>query len=541
MIMNANGKWGKAARYLVEVATIPALLFFIVGPRIELLGITLGIGLLALPIDRKRRWAPLLPLGAAAAAVACGFRIRFITNPAGGYFYLALSSVPITFFWIITLLGARVELERRLPHQLLQSVIDVFLLMDAFLLVLISPQTRADPLAAYLPIGGMALLLIRMVLYPRREISVAEHVVIAFVLALFGISGAMKGAISISLLGPLVMMGVPLLITARTYFSSAAAKTTFLPHWFSAHRYSQGEFVIIIFILMGALTSASVIAAYYSIGYGFIPVLVLPALYLWHRLHTWVIPFIGEEAARGSLLGVRLSPFSLDQAVARVQGMIGTPGSARVVVTPNPGSLLTSRRDPVLRAAYDQADLVLADGIGIVWASRLLGSPLSTRVTGVDLSERLLARASTVGTRVFLLGGRPGVAARAAQRLKTRFPGLRIAGTHHGYFADDKAMIKRIASTASELILVGMGVPRQERFMLEARGFLPGAVMIGVGGTLDLFAGLTHRAPQGWQRLGLEWLYRLLHDPRRIKEAVLIPQFIAAVGAMWVASAFGRA
>ncbi len=541
MIMNANGKWGKAARYFVEVATIPALLFFIVGPRVELLGITLGIGLLALPINRKGKWAAILPLGAAAIAVACGFRIHFITNPAGGYFYFALSSVPITFLWIIALLGARTELERRLPSPSLQSLIDVFLLVNAFILVLISPQTRGDPIATYLPIGGMIFLTLRRILYPRRaDYDAHQHVVIAFVLALFGISGAMKGAISIFLLGPLVMMGIPILITARTYFSNARARTTFLPHWFSAHRYSQGEFVIIIFILTSVLTSASVIAAFYPIGYGFIPALVLPALYLWHRLRTRVIPFIGE-ATRGSLFGVRLSPVSLDQAVARIQGMIGAPGSARIVVTPNSGSLLTSLRDPPLRAAYDQADLVLADGIGIVWAMRALGTPLPARVTGADLAERLMAWASRSGIRVFLLGGRPGVAARAAQQVGARFPGINIVGTHHGYFADDRPVIAQIAAASPAIVLVGMGVPHQEQFMLTARRSLPGTVLIGVGGTLDLFAGLTHRAPQGWQRCGLEWLYRLLHEPRRIGQACQIPRFIGMVWAMWVTSTFDRA
>ena len=525
-------RWGSS---FGEAVVIPTLLFFLVGPRPELLGIAIGVWLLALPIPR-RGWTVLFPLGAAAAAVALGFRIQFITNPAGGYFYFAWSAIPVTFLWILAVIGARTELAHRIPNRPVQTVIDVLLIMNAFLLVLISPQTRTDPLGFYLPLTGLVFLLAHAAMWPHRNGE--EHAIVAFVLALFGVSGMAKGPVFISLLGPLAMIGVPLLVTAQTHISATEAKTLRIPEWFRAHRYSYGEFVIVAFILTSALSSAAVIAAHHPAAYGLIPTAVFPLVYGWHRLRNRVVRFRNENI--NSLFGVRFSPLTLTQAVRRVEELIGTPGPAHLVVTPNSSSLLRSLHDPVLRAAYDQADLVLADGIGVVWASWTRHTPLPARVTGADLSNRLMARARETQTRVFLLGGRPGIAARAARQLRMRYPGINIVGTHHGYFTADEEVIAMIAATRPDLVLVGMGVPRQEQFMLTARRFLPGTVLIGVGGTLDLFAGVTRRAPQTWQRLGLEWLYRVFREPRRIGQAYQILRFIALTGTLWVISAFDQ-
>ncbi len=531
-------KWKNAVLYLVRVAAVPAVLLLLVGPRSELIGITVGIGLLALPVARGRVWAIVLPVGAAIAAVVAGFRIQFITNPTGGYVYFTHTAFVITFLWIAAMLGVRAELERRLPHHPLQVMIDAVLVLNAVFLVAISPQARANHLAIALVIAGLVVLITYKFL-PRRGGYAPEHAVIAFIFAAFGISGAVKGAVSISLLGPLAVLGVPFLITARAYFSPATEAV--LPHWFRKNRYSQYEFVGAVFLVTTALVSAAIIAAHHPIGYAFIPAAVIPAGYGWDRLRRRVARFVDIDTERGGLFGIRFAPITLDQAMERVQGMIGIPGPARIVVTPNPGAVLVSMRDPALRAAYINADLVLADGIGIVWALRGLGRPVPARVTGVDLTVRLMRWAGTRGTRVFLLGGRPRVAQRAAQRLRARFPGINIVGAHHGYFTADADVISQIAAARPDIVLVGMGVPRQERFMLAARAELSGAVLIGVGGTLDLLAGLIKRAPQAWQQWGLEWVYRTVHESHRIKRVWDIPRFIALVLTLRAVSALASA
>ncbi len=210
-----------------------------------------------------------------------------------------------------------------------------------------------------------------------------------------------------------------------------------------------------------------------------------------------------------------------------------------MVVTPNSVSLLRSLRREDLRSVYRQADLVTADGMGIVWASRLLGVPLGERVCGVDLAEALLVCARLKGYRVFLLGGKKGVGARAVERLGERFPGLCIVGNHHGYFTDEDEVVRLVRQARPQILLVGMGVPRQELWMAREKDRLGVSLLVGVGGALDVWSGDLRRAPLAWQRLGLEWLYRLLREPRRLKDALLIPAFIGRI--LFLRAAIGAA
>lgn len=232
---------------------------------------------------------------------------------------------------------------------------------------------------------------------------------------------------------------------------------------------------------------------------------------------------------RSMLFGVGFHKLTLDEAATRAEAMLKTSKSSHIVVTPNSVSLLKSRKNPRLLEAYQRADLVVADGIGIVWASRLLGVPLKERVTGIDLAEALLKRASVNGYRVFLLGGKDKVAERAAGRLKARFPGLAIVGTHHGYFGEDAAPLAVIRRARPQILFVALGVPKQEQWMAKYADQLKVPMMIGIGGALDVFSGDRQRASARWQRLGLEWAYRLLHQPRRIKRALAIPCFFGHV------------
>lgn len=233
------------------------------------------------------------------------------------------------------------------------------------------------------------------------------------------------------------------------------------------------------------------------------------------------------------MLGVRVDALPFRGALARVQGWLGEDGKGvcRHVVTANPEIVMIAQEVVGLAQALDHADLVVADGMGLVWASRILGTPLPHRIAGIDLTTALLAAIAKTGERVFLLGAKPGVAQKAADRLATRFPGLQIVGTHHGYFHSDEeaAVIERIESTRPHLCLVALGVPRQELWIAQMRRRLPVRVMIGVGGALDVFAGEANRAPVWMQEIGLEWLYRLLQEPWRIRRMQVLPRFAIRV------------
>ena len=226
------------------------------------------------------------------------------------------------------------------------------------------------------------------------------------------------------------------------------------------------------------------------------------------------------------LLGVRVDPLSMTEAVDRVRVRLrdGPPG---YVVTLNAVMLGRAAKDEGFRRIVDGAALVTADGMGTLLAARILGRRIPERVAGVDLTDQLCAMCARQGFHVFLFGGTPGVADEAARRLTARHPGLIVAGTQYGYDAmDDAALADRIRQAGAHLLLVALGSPRQEiwlRRWLDRTGVRVG---IGIGGTLDVFAGRARLAPPWIRNLGIEWLYRLLREPRRWRTAAALPRVI---------------
>ena len=225
-----------------------------------------------------------------------------------------------------------------------------------------------------------------------------------------------------------------------------------------------------------------------------------------------------------NILGVAFDALTLGEAEERADALLCS-GTGGYIVTANPEIVLRCREDAAYAAAVNGAKLVLADGVGDLCAARILGTPLPGRVAGADLVPRLLARLAERGGSVFLYGARPGVAQRAGEKLKSAYPGLRIAGAENGYISDETALLEALEREKPDLLLLGLGAPRQELWMAENRQRTP-AVMIGVGGLLDVFAGDIPRAPEAWQRLGLEWLYRLLREPRRFKRVIRLPKIL---------------
>lgn len=201
------------------------------------------------------------------------------------------------------------------------------------------------------------------------------------------------------------------------------------------------------------------------------------------------------------------------------------------VITLNPEIAMACQQDTRLQRVLGAADLVVPDGVGILWAARWRGQRLPERVTGIDLAERLAARAAQHGHRLFLLGARPGVAEEAAARLARRYPGLVVAGTHGGSPnpCDDAETLARIAGARPDILLVAYGAPAQEWWIARLRTQVGVPVVIGVGGALDLLAGRVPRAPQWMRRVGMEWLYRLLREPWRARRMLALPRFGWAV------------
>lgn len=241
------------------------------------------------------------------------------------------------------------------------------------------------------------------------------------------------------------------------------------------------------------------------------------------------------EAAvlRIDVLGVEFDNLTLAEAVDRAQALAGGEGF-HYVVTPNPEIVMTAQKDPAFQKVLSVADLVLPDGIGVIKAAAILGRPLKERVPGIDVAAALMGRMAGSGTRLFLLGAKPGVAEAAAEKLRAAYPGLQICGTHDGYFQDDAPVVEAIRAARAEVVFVCLGAPKQE-FWMARNGPETGAkLMLGLGGVLDVFAGAVERAPERWQRMGLEWLYRLIREPSRIGRMARLPLFLVqAYRAKW--------
>lgn len=231
---------------------------------------------------------------------------------------------------------------------------------------------------------------------------------------------------------------------------------------------------------------------------------------------------------RVDVLGVGFDNITMDQAVAEGVRLMSTEG-AHYAATPNPEIVEVCRADEDARAAVNGADLVLADGIGVIYGAKILGTPLKGRVTGIGFAQGLMARMAENGKSLFLLGAKPGVAEKAAGRLQEQYPGLRIAGTHDGYFQEDGPVIEAIRKSGADVVFVCLGAPKQEKWMRKNGAATGAHLLVGLGGCLDVFSGEVKRAPAVFQKLGLEWLHRLVKNPSRIGRMMKLPLFLVHV------------
>lgn len=223
------------------------------------------------------------------------------------------------------------------------------------------------------------------------------------------------------------------------------------------------------------------------------------------------------------VLGCAIDRLTLAQTVSRCQEIV-EQGAFAQQVSINAAKLVTLKQDAELRDVVNRCALVNADGQSVVWASRLLGDPLPERVAGVDLMHALMAMAEREGYGIYILGARQEVLETAVQKLRETYPKLRIAGYRHGYFSEEESpqVVEAVRGSGAQLLFVAMSSPRKEHWLGEHGPTLGVPFAMGVGGSIDIVAGITRRAPRGWQRLGIEWLYRLLQEPRRMFRRYLV-------------------
>ena len=232
-----------------------------------------------------------------------------------------------------------------------------------------------------------------------------------------------------------------------------------------------------------------------------------------------------------NIMGVPFNNVNMGEAVTLVKLFL-EKDKKRMVFTPNPEIVMAARKDPEYMKILKEGSLVVPDGIGVVIASKLLKTPLKERVAGYDLVQGVFKEIRKKYT-VYFLGGAPGVAAEAKKEMMKKYRGLEVVGTHHGYFKDnddeEAHIIEEINELKPDILLVGLGFPRQEKWIYNNLEKINSKVFIGVGGSFDVMSGNVKRAPEGFRKLGLEWFYRLITQPKRFFRMLILPVFLIKV------------
>lgn len=223
------------------------------------------------------------------------------------------------------------------------------------------------------------------------------------------------------------------------------------------------------------------------------------------------------------ILGYGVDTFSFEDAINYIIDRHGQ------VVTINPEMIECANRDNNFKTIINNAEMVVPDGIGVQWGLKILGKNVK-RIPGIDFGKALLIRANNLNKSVAFVGAKPEVVENAVNNIKSELPYLNIVYQHDGYFSDSTDIIRKLQEKRPDIVLVALGSPKQEFFVSELKSVLPDAVMIGLGGSFDVWAGMVKRAPKIFQRLGLEWLYRTVSEPSRIKRIFpTLPVFMLKV------------
>ncbi len=228
-----------------------------------------------------------------------------------------------------------------------------------------------------------------------------------------------------------------------------------------------------------------------------------------------------------NVLGVKVGKYSIDTAADKIMEYMEKGERRKSVFTPNSEIIMLGYKDPEFCKILNDADILTADGIGVVYASKILKNPISERAAGYDVACKVLSKMAPLGMSVYLFGAKPGVAQTAAENIQKKYPGVVVCGCADGYFDADKEklIIADINEKKPDMLFVCLGAPKQEKWISSHKSELDFGVAMGIGGSLDVFAGNVKRAPNFFVKLGIEWLYRLIKEPKRAGRMLVLPKF----------------
>lgn len=229
------------------------------------------------------------------------------------------------------------------------------------------------------------------------------------------------------------------------------------------------------------------------------------------------------------VLGIKVHDLTKSEVVERINELARDKSKSNMIVTLGTEMIMAAKNDSSLKELINGAELVCADGIGVVWASGLRGEKIRERAAGIEVLEETVKSSVSSGRKIFFLGASPGIAEKAAERLRLKYPGCNICGTYHGYFKDDSEPFEHIRKASPDILFIALGFPKQEKWYLKYGSELGVPVGVGVGGSFDVLSGKLDRAPEWMRKMGLEWFYRLLREPSRWKRMLSLPLFVLEV------------
>lgn len=506
-----------------------------------------------------------------------GIRIEFLRNPAtpGSYIYFSFLSIPLTLIWLIGItnsIGQTGELGDITPYI-------VFIASLTFFTVTLL-QRQGLILAEILSLSLAVISFIVIKYFPRGKFS-SFYMLFGFILAVIAIVGVSKSTAALTLFIPLLILGVPLVDSSYSIVSSyvvqqrkvgdfstteSRLRQKLQSYGFSAH---GANYTIIATSLYLSL-SALIVSIYQSLY-----LLVIMSVFGWVIFEMLKKKVSSEELIiekdlannRIKLFQVGIDRVDVKSVISRIEEFIVTKKS-HLVVTPDTLAILRAKKDVDYFNIIQSANLVTPDGAGILWATTTLHHPLKERVTGIDIIQGICKLAAKKAYSIYLLGASPGVAKEASLKLTQKYPGLKIIGNHHGYFHatslsdetvkpqmhknkvnsgtegiakgmdikynernEEAKIIQEINNKKPDILLVGMGVPRQEKWIagnLKSKR-LNVPVCMGVGGSFDVLSGKIPRAPLWMQRHGMEWVYRFIKQPKRAFHTLALFYFMGLV------------
>ena len=514
-----------------------------------------------LPIGLKLIFQVLISL----IIIYFGVKIEFLRAPSslsslsGGYLYLSYLSIPLTVIWLISItnsIGQADELGDITPYI-------VFIASLTFLVISLV-QRQGLILAEVLSLIMATISFIFIKYLPRGKFS-SYYMSFGFMLAVIAIVGVSKSTAALTLLIPLLILGVPIIDSSYSIVANYASQENSTVEKYplfsgggSGSRLRQ-KLQSYGFSAQGANLTIIGVSLYLSLSAFIISIYQNLYLLLTLTAFGWVVFELLKNKVRSEELiiendiltsRIKLFQVGIDQVdnqetIQRIEEFIVSK-KPHQIVTPDTLAVLRARKDPEYQAILKSADLVTPDGAGILWAATTLNHPLPERVTGIDIIHNMCRLAAKKGYSLYLLGSYPGVASEAALNLSKKYPGIKIAGTHHGYFScedrencgdvknsnnekskeEEEEIIAEIKENKPDILLVGMGVPKQEKWINKNLKSLNIPVCMGVGGSFDVLSGRIPRAPLWMQRHGMEWIYRSIKQPNRAFRTLALFYFI---------------